>query len=67
MIRCVFLGIKDYIKDCWHDYVLIPRWERQEKAEHAWVLGKFVTWKEGSVRHYIKQRRISAQAKKAEK
>lgn len=26
----IFLGIKDYVKDCWHDYVLVPRWRREE-------------------------------------
>lgn len=63
-MREVYLGIKDYIKDCWHDYVLVPRYEREQIRDDGWVLGKYVPFKEGSVWHYIRQRRIAKRIKK---
>lgn len=63
-MKPIFLGIKDYVKDCWHDYVLIPRWRREERTEDGWVLGKYVSWKEGSIWHYIRQRRIAKRNEK---
>lgn len=59
----MILGIKDYLGDCWHDYVLIPRYEREQMRDDGWVLGEYVTRKEGSVWHYIKNRRIAKKVK----
>lgn len=41
-------GIKDYIKDIFHD----------------WIYKKDYRWKEGGVKHYIQQRKISKEVKK---
>lgn len=62
-MREVILGIKDYLNDCWHDYVLSPMWKHDERRSEGGITGKFVTWKEGSIWHYIRQRRIAKKAK----
>lgn len=56
----VILGIKDYIKDCWNDYVEIPRWKRRIKKKGIIMENAYmIPYKEGSVWHYIRQRRIA--------
>lgn len=67
-MRNILNGIRDYIKDCWHDW-LCKRvraidcriFERVYCAPRklGWELS--FEWKEGSVWHYIKQRKIAAQ------
>lgn len=53
-MKYIFLGIKDYCKDCWHDW-LIHRLVNlyNEKIKEGWL------WKEGSLWHYIQQRKIA--------
>lgn len=42
-VREIIQGIKDYIKDVFHD----------------WIYRNDYEWKEGNVRHYVQQRKIS--------
>ena len=68
-MKAIILGIKDYIKDCWHDWHLHCVEKSignqpvffMSKAEDAWVAK--TDWKEGSVWHYIKQRRLAKRKK----
>lgn len=56
----VILGIKDYIKACWNDYVKIPRWERRLKKKEIIMENTYMfPYKEGPVWFYIHQRRIA--------
>lgn len=57
-MKHIILGIKDYCKDCWHDYVLIKIWHRRDVKRYE-DFGTYVTWKEGSVWHYIRQRKFA--------
>ena len=59
----VLLGIKDYCRDCWHDWLSNRLHKSQgerlytydyKEDEICWVY----PWKEGSVWHYIQQRKI---------
>ena len=54
-MKYIFMGIKDYCKDCWHDWLLVRfvNTYDNEKIEEDW------TWKEGNLWHYIKQRKFS--------
>lgn len=66
-MKYIWLGIKDWVKDCWHDWL----WLRLEKlyTDPDWIITYYkpceekfcetVSWKEGSVWFYIKQRRIA--------
>lgn len=47
-VREIIQGIKDYIKDVFHD----------------WIYRNDYEWKEGNVRHYVQQRKISKGMKK---
>ncbi|MBR2247678.1 MAG: hypothetical protein IJ880_11785 [Bacilli bacterium] len=64
----ILQGIYDYVKDCYHDYLM------QEAKSMGCVLYDKITkykqntmhvpanrWKEGSMWHYIKQRKIAKQ------
>lgn len=66
MLKAVWFGIRDYIKDVQHDKLV----DKAEKKFHCKVLDAAihfgakkaninyidaVTWKEGSVWHYIRQ------------
>lgn len=64
----ILLGIKDYCKDCWHDWLLKrvlayggrvydKCYNLGSKNKPYWGLA--CLWKEGTVWHYIKQRRIA--------
>lgn len=48
-MRDIFLGLRDYVKDTWHDV-----YHRQG----------FYEFKEGSLAHYIRQRRLARKNKK---
>lgn len=52
-MKCLWFGIKDYCKDCWHDWVLtrLVNTYENEKIEEGWL------WKEGNLWHYIRQRK----------
>lgn len=65
----VINGIRDYIKDCWHDWHL-HYIERSIGNEPLFSMGDksnewnaMIDWKEGSVWHYIRQRRIAKRMK----
>lgn len=64
-MKCIWLGIKDYCKDCWHDWHL-HYVEKSIGNEPLFCMGNksnewiaMIDWKEGSVWFYIKQRRIA--------
>ena len=68
-MKYVLLGIKDYIKDCWHDWLLDRLQATYPNAtiyfyDHGYD-ADFETrhWKEGNLWHYIQQRRIAEQKK----
>lgn len=58
----IILGTKDYIKDCWHDWLLkrIRKHyfliEAKDNPRGDWY--PLCEWKEGNVWHYIRQRQI---------
>lgn len=52
----LILGIKDYSKDCWHDW-LYSKLRDVDSDAQAWL------WKEGDLKHYIRQRKISMKSK----
>ena len=65
----VINGIRDYIKDCWHDWLLNRLQDIYPNAtiyfyDHGYD-ADFETrhWKEGSVWYYIRQRRIAKRMK----
>lgn len=72
-MKDIILGIKDYCKDCRHDWhlhgvektngyrPLFFMWEDAQDEEDVWVAE--VDWKEGSVWHYIRQRRLAKHAR----
>lgn len=71
-MKCVWLGIKDYIKDCWHDWLRrrvmayggkVMDCVRDIKDNNKWWT-ESDPWKEGNLRHYIQQRRLSKHARK---
>ena len=54
----IFLGIKDYCKDCWHDWLITKLVNlHKETVKVEWL------WKEGSAWHYIRQRKIAKKRK----
>lgn len=59
----IILGIKDYIKDCQHDWLVrqIKKYyflvESKDETDGYWY--PLHSWKEGNVWHYIRQRRIA--------
>lgn len=54
-MKYITLGIKDWCKDMWHDWLLIRLVSTfaNKNLEEGWL------WKEGSVWHYIRQRKIA--------
>ena len=68
-MKCIWLGIKDYCKDCWHDFWFIFwNWldtftSRRLYRTHCWRYNEGICTKEGSLVHYIKQRKIARRAK----
>lgn len=52
----IWLGIKDYLKDCYHDRIYSKLLKIDPDA-HAWW------WKEGNLKHYVQQRRIAKKVK----
>lgn len=71
-MKYIILGIKDYCKDCWHDWLLKRLYNyykgKKQLSYFEPKLDMYVCvnpWKEGSVWHYIKQRKI-AKGKKHE-
>lgn len=68
-MKDVLLGIKDYCKDCWHDFWYMfwtKMWtwaERRTFRCYDWQNNEGCYTKEGSVRHYIIQRKIGRKVK----
>ena len=68
-MKTILLGIKDYIKDCWHDFWFwfwngIWDWAEYRATRcYDWRYNEGCYTKEGSLRHYIQQRRISRRIK----
>lgn len=63
-MKYIINGIRDYIKDCRHDrlYTIATReydqWIEDDVQKYAVIPAG--TWKEGSIWHYIRQRKIGA-------
>lgn len=71
-MNSILLGIKDYCKDCWHDFI------RKEAVRYGWSIHEAVgyykngrvkvlgvpVWKEGNLWHYIQQRKLTQKRKK---
>lgn len=66
-MKYIWLGIKDYCKDCWHDFwywfwgKLEVFCTRRANRCYCWKKNEGYFTKEGSVWHYIQQRRIAEQ------
>lgn len=65
MMSYILLGIKDYCKDCWHDFLFrnlqkcYKRCPIKFISNQTGVLLDMIFWKEGNLWHYIQQRRIA--------
>ena len=64
-MKYIWLGVKDYIKDCWHDW-LVCRLKKMYgfkdlmfyddySETYVYIIG----WKEGNLWYYIQQRKIA--------
>lgn len=69
-MKSTILGIKDYIKDCWHDF-WFWFWDgldnfvsRRLHHTYCWQKNEGYFTKEGGLQHYIAQRKISEQIKR---
>ena len=68
-MKDVLLGIKDYCKDCWHDFWFWVWLHLENFVGHrlwrtyCWRNNDGCYTKEGSVRHYIIQRKIGRKVK----
>lgn len=64
-MKYVFLGIKDYCKDCWHDFWywfwdrLATFFTRRSMRCYVWRYNEGCYTKEGSVWRYIQQRKVA--------
>ena len=73
MFKSIFLGIRDYCRDVYHDWLnrraLAIGSRVYDKGDCDGVPIWFVAidWKEGSVWHYIRQRKIGNKVKKEKK
>ena len=68
----ILLGIKDYIKDWWHDWLSNRLHKVQGERIYTYDAEQDLTcwvypWKEGSLWHYIHQRKIANKIKKERK
>lgn len=67
-MKYIFLGIKDYLKDCWHDY-LVAKLKKFGCAIYDYIpantelvsgyLKPAKTWKKGNLWDYIRQRKAA--------
>lgn len=70
-MKYIWLGIKDYCKDCWHDFLLRNLQKYYEGRPIKFIsiatdrLLDMGLWKEGNLWHYIKQRRLAKRSKDA--
>jgi hypothetical protein len=64
-MKYIWLGIKDYFKDCWHDFLFRNLCKFYKKcviffiSDGTGVRNDLSFWKEGNLWHYIQQRRIA--------
>ena len=64
-LKAIVLGIKDYIRDVRHDRlcgVVNDRYHQyvcEDVGEEEFEFAETYPWKEGSVWHYIEQRRLA--------
>lgn len=68
-MKHVLQGIGDYVKDCWHDFLfehLQRFYDTQLRClcKECEMNVNLFSWKEGSVWHYIRQRKIENCRKK---
>lgn len=69
-MKNIILGINDYLKDIAHDKALVRYFgycsdiKIQDYNDFSDVWHRPTTWKEGSVWHYIRQRRIASKKPK---
>lgn len=72
-MKYIILGIKDYCKDCWHDFLLRNLQKYYEGRPIRFIsiiTGRLLNafpWKEGNMWYYIQQRKISNRVKKDKK
>lgn len=57
-MKYIILGIKDYCKDCWHDYIEC-KWAKLHRTELSRNVNRWWKWKEGNIWHYIRQRKFA--------
>lgn len=68
-MKYIILGIKDYCKDCWHDY-LVAKLKKFGCAIYDYIPAKPIelvsgylepakTWKKGKLWDYIRQRKAA--------
>lgn len=67
-MKYIILGIKDYCKDCWHDWLrnrifALYKGEKIVVSVSHKTYIHLMTWKEGSVWYYIQQRKIAKKVK----
>ena len=62
-MKYILLGIKDYCKDCWHEF-WFKFWNklddfttRRLARTYCWAKNDACFCKEGNLRHYIQQRK----------
>lgn len=69
-MKYILQGIKDYCKDCWHDFLfrnLQKHYKGRPIKFTSVATGRLLNitiWKEGNLWHYIQQRRIANKRKK---
>ncbi len=70
-MKYIWLGIKDYCKDCWHDWLRNRLFALYKDNTNKILLVSdkryihLMPWKEGNLWHYIQQRRTANKVKKA--
>lgn len=64
-MKAILLGIGDYCKDVWHDW-LVSRMKKIYGSkdlmfynDYSETYSHIIGWKEGNLLHYIKQRKIA--------
>lgn len=68
-MKYILFGIKDYCRDCWHDFwywfwdTLADFCTTRAVKCYVWRNNEGWYTKEGNLRHYIRQRKISSKIK----
>ena len=68
-MKYIWLGFRDYIRDCWHDWLLDRLQATYPNAtiyfyDHGYDADiETRHWKEGNLWHYIRQRKIAGKRK----